>query len=186
MSDLVKLLREAAEMPKSMVMTDTAMREAADEIERLAAELAEARDKQDRWYSTEARLHGLLIEVCGSKAYGEAVGRLCDPTLAEHNPIIAERDALAADNARLAAELAEAKRELERMDGMHRAFDAKYIAWLGERDALQAQVAGLKDAIHEALECALPPHAERALSAALAGPTRTADQPSIVRNECAK
>ena len=44
-------------------------------------------------------------------------------------------------------ELAEAKRELERMDGMHRAFDAKYIAWLGERGALQAELAETKNKI---------------------------------------
>ena len=208
-------------MPDSEVVLASDYDALAADNARLAGELAEARDKQDRWYSTEARLHGLLIEVCGNKAYGEAVCRLCDPTLAEHNPIIAERGALRKladdqdavvrrqreDRIALQAELAEAKSNLElarasaegaaaalrmcreneeelieelaeakrvRAAAIYEASDARM-----ERDALRVQVAGLKDAIHEALECALPPHAARELRAALAGPTRTADQPSV-------
>jgi hypothetical protein len=38
-TDIVNRLRNAAEMPKGMVMTDVAMREAADEIERLRGAL---------------------------------------------------------------------------------------------------------------------------------------------------
>lgn len=38
MSDIVENLREWSKIPKSMVMTDVAMREAADEIERLRAQ----------------------------------------------------------------------------------------------------------------------------------------------------
>ena len=86
------------------------------------------------------------------------------------------------DNARLTA-------ELERMDGMHRAFDAKYIAWLGERDTLQAQVKGLREAGFAAVltrsartNCEWDSANRRRQvtrwpASALAGPTRTAEQP---------
>ena len=113
--------------------------EMQEEIDRLTAELAEAKSN---------------LELARASAEGAAAAlRMCRENEEE-----------------LIEELAEAKRV--RAAAIYEASDARM-----ERDALRVQVAGLKDAIHEALECALPPHAARELRAALAGPTRTAEQP---------
>ena len=54
-------------MPDSEVILASDYDALAADNARLAGELAEARDKQDRWYSTEAQLHGLLIGYAATK-----------------------------------------------------------------------------------------------------------------------
>ena len=113
--------------------------------------------------------------------------------------LVSDYDALAADHARLAGELAEARRK------------AAHDGWLGpqaaarvirERDSLQAQVAGLKEALEPMALVPVEDFGKQdkpnsplmgwnehtiyvrdvlRARAALAGPTRTADQPPVAQ-----
>lgn len=74
---------------------------ALDVIERLTAELAQANEKQDRWYEAEAKIRGAIDELGGNELFRKAIELAGANT---DNPIVAERDRLQQECARIASE----------------------------------------------------------------------------------
>lgn len=204
MTDLVKRLRDSAafiadaagyEGPQPFIM-----REAADEIERLNADNRVSALEVAHWRSECDALRVELAEtqLLTTRDDYAALERIC-------NEMARDMDALR-------AELAEGNRVIAETADVRNSWCAEYVKARDERDALQAQVAGLREALEQEREMyrrakhpdpfkigivytqrdgiryLLPivrqwnEYPDVALEvgwcAALAGPTRTADQPS--------
>lgn len=76
---LQERLREAADMPKSLIRTDVALHEAADALDRLEAQLREAREERDDAIAIE-RDYGIDLRLWSVKeilTFLENRARMC-------------------------------------------------------------------------------------------------------------